>query len=659
MSAFLYRIGRACYRHRWRVVAAWLAILAAFGTLALTAGGKFDDNFQIPDASSAEALRMLSVTFPEASDASALVVIEAPPGTTFDAPDVKRAVQSLLTTINTLPYVKGTQDPYSDLIQGSISDNREFALVRVRVTGTISTFSDTQRAELAQTAQTLATTLPGATVNVGGDVYAVNMPELSPTEALGVVVALAVLVVTLGGLLGAVMPLGSALTGVGISLSLVMIGAGVIRVMSTTLMLVVMLALAVGIDYALFILSRHRNQLAGGMDPEESAARAVATSGSAVVFAGGTVIVALIGFRLANLPFLTVMGSFTAVGVALEVLLALTLLPAFLGFARARLRPGVRRTRTAPPATSHLPWSTRMGRHWVNLSTRRPLVTIVVIVLGLGALALPARNLHLALPTAGQSLPGAADRVTYDIIGREFGIGANGPLVVTGSLVEAADPLGILAGLKSDIEALPGVRLVPVATPNANADTAMVQVIPVTGPDDPETGDLVRLLRSFHDTWLERYGIDTAVTGFTAVEIDVSQRLTDALLPFGIFVVGLSFVLLMIAFRSVWVPVKAALGYALSVGAAFGATTLVFNKGYGKAVINLAEAGPVISFLPIVLMGVLFGLSMDYEVFLTSRMREEYVHGNADRWIEDGFVQSAKVVAAAGFIMFSVFVFFV
>ena len=231
--------------------------------------------------------------------------------------------------------------------------------------------------------------------------------------------------------------------------------------------------------------------------------------------------------------------------------------------------------------------------------------------------------------------------------------------MVTGTIVESEDPLEITDGLKADIEAMPGVKLVPLATPNENADTALIQVIPTTGPDDPATAELVQRLRAQHDSWLEEYRIDTSVTGATAVQIDVSQRLADALVPFGIFVVGLSLVLLTLVFRSIWVPIKAALGFMLSIGAAFGATALVFNQGWFKQLVNLGEPGPIISFLPIIVMGVLFGLAMDYEVFLVSRMREEYVHGNTDRFVEDGFIHSSRVVAAAALIMFAVFAFFV
>ncbi|MFP5415312.1 MAG: MMPL family transporter, partial [Actinomycetes bacterium] len=429
--------------------------------------------------------------------------------------------------------------------------------------------------------------------------------------------------------------------------------AGVVAINSTTMMLALMLALAVGIDYSLFIVSRHRDQLATGMDAEESAARATATAGSAVVFAGATVVIALVGLGVAGIPFLTTMGIFAALSVAIEVALALTLLPAMMAFAGESLRP--------KPATRRRAVQNGFGpsRWWVRVVTRAPVVTIAVVVALLGAATLPAQYLQLALPNSGQNHPEAPDRITFDVISERFGVGYNGPLVITGSIVESTDPLRIVDAIRDDVEQVPGVKMVAMAVPNPNADTALIQVIPETGPDDPATTELVHALRALAPTWERELGVSMAVTGYTAIAIDVSTQLANALLPFGIFVVGLSLVLLAIVFRSIWVPVKAALGYLLSVGAAFGLIALVFNLGIGREFVNLHEPLPVISFLPIILMGILFGLAMDYEVFLTSRMREEFVHGNHTNPTEEGFVHSAKVVVAAAVIMIAVFAFFI
>jgi RND superfamily putative drug exporter len=672
VSSILYRIGRACFRLRGRVLITWALVLAVLGALALGFAGKFDDTFEIPGAESTVALAKLKATFPEAADATATVLVTLGGDQKLEDADVKADVEAWLKRLEALPYVNGTIGPYSDVVKGLISSDGQSGRVVVRVKQTISTFTDAQRTDLTAQARTLETDLPGSTVLVGGDVFATNVPHITVTEALGVGVALVVLLLTLGSFVAAMMPIGTALAGVGAAVLIVELAAGVITISSTTLILAVMLGLAVGIDYALFIISRHRDQLAAGMDVEESAARSVGTAGSAVVFAGLTVVIALIGLSLANVPFLTVMGAFGAVGVALEVVLALTLLPAFMGFAGERLRP--RKARTAAKTAAEvaarddesvsqkrgiLGSGFRPAEFWVKAATRWPIVTIVVVLAGLGALAYPTKDLYLALPTAGRSAPDSPTRVAADEISRIFGPGFNGPLVVTVDIVESDDPVKILNAIRDDIQAMPAVKTVAAATPNANVDTGMIQIIPMTAPDDPATADLVHELRAREPQWEQLWNVDTAITGLTAVQIDVTERLQNALLPFGIFVVGLSIVLLTMVFRSIWVPIKAALGYLLSVGGAFGATVLVFNKGWLGQVVNLAEPGPVISFLPIIMMGLLFGLAMDYEVFLVSRMREEFVHGNTENSVVDGFVHSAKVVVAAGLIMFSVFAFFV
>lgn len=653
MSSLLYRIARVCYRAGWRVVAVWVAIVVALGGLTLVSGGSFDDDFVIPGASSQVALDQLRMTFPEAAEASASMVVLAPEGGTVDDAVVRDAMEAEAERLEELDWVSAVQLPHNEYIEGLISDDRTAALLNVRVKEySVSTFPDDLREVLNEHGESLEAAIPGSEVHVGGDLFSMSLPHLSPIEAIGVGVAIVVLVLVLGSFRAAMMPLVSALVGAAISLMLVVISSAIITINSTTTMLALMLALAVGIDYSLFIVSRHRDQLATGMDAEESAARATGTAGSAVVFAGLTVIVALVGLGVAQLPFLTIMGVYAALAVAIEVLLAITLLPAMLGLAGEKLRPKAsdKPARFGERGPSH--W-------WVNVVTGKPVITIVVVVAILGALTIPMKDLQLALPNSGRNPPGAQDRVTFDLISERFGVGYNGPLVITGSIVESTDPMGLLDDLRADIEGMPGVRMVAAALPNLNADTAMIQIIPETGPDDPATAQLVEDLRARAPEWEAEHGITTSVTGFTAAAIDVSSRLAQSMLPFGLFVVGLSLVLLAMVFRSIWVPLKAALGYMLSVGAAFGITALMFNQGIGKELINLPEPVPVISFFPIILMGILFGLAMDYEVFLVSRMREEHVHGNTVNPTEEGFVHSAKVVVAAALIMIAVFAFFV
>lgn len=652
MSTWIYRLARASWRARRRVVATWLAILALLGALAWGVGGSFDDEFDIPGAGSQIALDELKMTFPEAAMSSASIVVLAPDGQRVSDAGVRRAIEAEIVELEKIEWVAMAQSPYNEYVDGLISDDGTAALVNVRVDGySMSTFTDPQRELLVDAGERLQQAIPGSEVHVGGDLFSFAMPHVSAIEAIGVGIAIIVLIITLGSVWAAVMPVINALVGAGAAILLIVIAAGIVPIMSTTLLLALMLALAVGIDYSLFIVSRHRDQLATGMDAEESAARATATAGSAVVVAGATVVVALVGLSVAGMPFLSIMGVFSAVAVAIEVALALTLLPAMLGFAGERLRP--------KPAKPDAKPRFNPSRWWVGVVTKVPALTIAAVILLLGIVALPTQQLKLALPNSGQNPPGAPDRITFDLIADRFGPGYNGPLVITGTIVESTDPMGLVTDLAAEVERVPGVKLVAMAVPNENADTGLIQVIPTTGPDDPETSQLVHRLQDLTDQWAATRGVHMAITGYTAVALDVSAQLAGALLPFGLFVVGLSLVLLTIVFRSLVVPIKAALGYLLSVGAAFGLTALVFNLGWFKEVINLPEALPVISFLPIILMGILFGLAMDYEIFLTSRMREEYVHGNRTNPTEEGFVHSAKVVVAAALIMVSVFAFFV
>ncbi len=682
MSSVLYSIGRWCFRHGGRVLIGWLLVLAVTGGAALLMMDTFDDSFTLPGTQSQQALDQLGMTFPEMSGASATMVVVTGADRSLDDPDVRTAIEATTDEIGKLDFVRTTQSPYSDMVTGMISTDRKAGLSSIMLTVHMTDFTTEQKDTLLAAADRLQTRLPaGSTVRLGGEAFNATIPTLGVVELLGMGVALVVLVLTMGSLIAAGMPLVVALISVGVSMTLILAATGLTTMNSTTPMLALMLGLAVGIDYALFILSRHREQLGQGLDAEESAARAVATSGSAVVFAGLTVFIALIGLGVAGIPFLTTMGIAAAMAIAITVGIALTLVPALAGLAGERMRPRPRRLsrheqrrRAAGGSFTDDPYDIarlRMqavaeGRGggpsgwWVRTVTRRPVLTVVAVVLLLCALAVPVRDMQLALPNAGQARAGTPAREAYDLIAEHFGPGYNGPLVVTAQIVGSTDPLGVMAGLKKDIEAMPGVAIVPIATPNRTADTGIVQIFPTTAPDDPATEQLVQRIRAAAPDWKDRYGTDTAVTGYTAVAIDVSQRLGAALLPFGIFVVGLSMVLLTMVFRSLVVPIKATIGYLLSVLACFGLTTLVFTDGVGARLINVEVPGPLISFLPIITMGILFGLSMDYEVFLVSRMREEHVHGRSARAaVHTGFVGSAMVVVAAAVIMVSVFAFFV
>ncbi|GAA1719975.1 MMPL family transporter [Isoptericola hypogeus] len=681
MSSVLYSLGRWAVRARRLVVIGWILVLAVVGGAAGVLYQGFDNSVTIPGTESQDALDSLSATFPQVSGSSAQIIVVAPDGVTVDDDTVRGPVTDAVDEVGDLDQVTGVTSPYDDTAAASVSDDEQSTLLTVQLDGDQSVITEDTKDALRDATDDLAAALPdGSQASLGGELFSVEFPALSIIEAIGVVVALVVLIITLGSFVAAGLPLVNALMGVGVSMLLLLTATAFGPINSTTPMLGLMLGLAVGIDYALFIVSRHREQLAAGLSVDESVARAAATAGSAVIFAGLTVMIALVGLGVAGIPFLTVMGVAAAAAVGIAVLISLTLLPALLSFAGERVRPKApraeRRTarraarkaartsdgtvaRTAAPAPSSR-GENRVFAGWVRGATRFPVVTIVLIVAAIAALTLPAMNLRLALPDAGTLPEDNSARVTYDLVAEEFGEGFNGPLIVTGSIVTSNDPVKLMNELGDEIGELPGVADVPLATPNASADTGIVQVIPTGGPTSEETKALVTEIRDQHDHYLSTYGVDLSVTGFTAVGIDVSDKLGAALLPFGLVVVGLSLVLLTMVFRSIWVPIKASLGYLLSVGAAFGAVTLVFEDGVFAEALNVTKLGPVISFMPIILMGVLFGLAMDYEVFLVSRIREDYVHGgDARHAIRTGFLGSAKVVTAAAIIMFAVFVAFV
>jgi len=698
LSTLLYALGRWSYRRPWRVLVSWVVLLLIAGGAALLFMKGTDNTFTIPGTEAQEGIELLDRTFPQASGTSAQLVLVTADGAHVSDEPYASAIADAVDELADLDGVLAVTDPFDEMVSGMVSDDGEAAIVRLQFDGQTTDVPAETKTALQDVAADLRAELPdGSRVAMGGDLFSISVPTLSITEAVGVLIALFVLIVTFRSFAVAWFPLVSALIGVGLAIALIYVSTAFASISSTTPMLAIMLGLAVGIDYALFIVARHQDQVRAGVEPEESAARATGTAGSAVVFAGVTVLIALIGLAFANIPFLTTMGIAAAVAVAIAVAVAVTLTPALLGFAKGRVagwghralragfgprrgsttlrqaqRPETEVTELGPDPATERPrgFAAKRPNRWVMLVTRHPLVTTIAVVVGLGVLAVPASSLALALPNAGVQPPSSQARQAYDLTAEHFGPGSNGPLIMTGTIVTSTDPLGLMDDLAAEVEKVDGVKEVALATPNETADTGLIQIVPETAPDDPATAQLVRDLRALAVELEDEYGVELKVTGFTAVGIDISDRLGAALLPFGLFVVGLSLILLMVVFRSIWVPIKAALGYLLSVVAAFGVVAAVFEWGWGADLLHVTRTGPVISFMPIILMGVLFGLAMDYEVFLVSRMREDYVHasrarrGRADRAtaigaVRSGFTASARVVTAAAVIMFAVFAAFV
>ena len=650
MATLLYRLGRFSYRHAWQVLGVWMLLLAAIVGGGIALGGQTQESFAIPGTESQDALDRLTAVFPQVAGATATGIVVAPDGASVTDQNSVDAIAATVAAISAIDGVEAVVGPFDEFAGNAVSDDESAALISVQFDGPSTDVSERSVAELADTAQIGEDA--GLQVEFGGQVFQDNTFGITITEVFGVVFAGIVLVITFGSLLAAGMPLLSAIIGVGIVVGGITLVSAFTTVSSSAPLLALMIGLAVGIDYALFILSRHRTQLADGEDPEESAAMAVGTAGGAVVFAGITVIIALLGLLVVGIPFLSVMGVGAAFAVVVAIAVAITMLPALLGLAGARLKPKPRRS--AKPA------STALGLRWVSLVMRAPVVSAAAVVAILGALSIPAFSLELSLPDGGSEPAESTQRQAYDLVSDRFGAGYNGPLVVAIDITQTTEIQADLEAIADELRVLPDIAFVSPGFPDAGLDTAIIQVIPESAPDSADTKALVQSIRDLAPTLADRYGTAIAVTGTTAVGIDISNRLADALVPFGLIVVGLSILLLMMVFRSVLVPVKAAAGFLLSVGSSFGVIVAIFQWGWFAELLGVENPGPVLSFMPILLMAVLFGLAMDYEVFLVSGMREEFVKGaDAATAVRAGFGHGARVVTAAALIMFFVFFSFV
>ncbi|MFE2605515.1 MMPL family transporter [Streptomyces mirabilis] len=707
MPAFLHRLGRLAFRRRRRMLALWLALVAA-AVVCMTAfggTGKLDNTFSIPGSESQRALDRMKTDFPTFSGTSAQIVFTATDGQKVTDPADSARIRAALGAAASAPQVAKVVSPFD---AHTISADGTTAVAQVR-------YEVPQSALEPNALDALKSAVSGANqqgmrVDVGGSAFGNAPSESHRSDIIGVGVALVILTLTFGSLLTAGIPVVTALFGVATAIFGALSLTGTVSISSTAQSLALMIGLAVGIDYALFIVSRHRFHLAHGMEPEESAALAVGTAGSAVVFAGLTVVIAMTGLTVVGIPYLTAMGLAAAGAVLIAVLVATTLLPAILGFAGTRLTPGpgsraMRREQAVGGAGEDAVGATgdslasatgenvlsgtgdnvaggtgesvaggtgehvasRTGEHvagaaanaaerWFRLVTRRPLLTLVAVVASLGALAWPAHDMRLALPDNGTAPTSSSQRIAFDRVGEKLGPGFNGPLLVLADTSHSSDPTTAAQRVAATIGALPDVATVGKPVANPATHTALIQVIPDSAPSDPATKSLVNSIRDDRAAILRDTGATVQVTGSTAVSVDVAAKLNSALIPFAAVVIGLSLLLLLLVFRSLVVPLKAAAGFLLSIAATLGAVVGVFQLGHLGSLTGVDTTGPVSSFLPIILLAVLFGLAMDYEVFLVSRMRESYLHtGNPLGAVHSGARHSGRVVTAAALIMTSVF----
>ncbi|OQQ16806.1 hypothetical protein B0675_06325 [Streptomyces sp. M41(2017)] len=653
MATFLYKLGRFAFRRRHFVALMWVALLTLAGVGAASAPVAGASSFSIPGTEAQKAFDLLESRFPgmSADGATARVVFKAPEGEKMADKDNKATVEKTVKVLRTGSEVTSVDDPFAT---HTVSKDGSVAYTSVKYKVSGMELEDSSKDALESAAQDARDA--GLTVEVGGDALQAT-PETGSTEVIGIAIAAVVLVITFGSLIAAGLPLLTALIGVGIGVSTITALASALDLGSTTSTLAMMIGLAVGIDYALFIVSRYRAELAEGREREEAAGRAVGTAGSAVVFAGLTVVIALVGLSVVNIPMLTKMGVAAAGTVAIAVLIALTMIPALLGYAGRRVQPAGKKSRLLGGGrAAKKEGKPNMGTRWASFVVRRPLAVLLLGVIGLGAAALPATSLELGLPDDGSQPTSTTQRRAYDLLSDGFGPGFNGPLMIVVDAKASDAPKAAFTKVTDEIKGLKGVVSVSPAVPNKSGDTAMITVVPDSKPSSVKTEDLVHSIRGTGGEIKADTDATVLVTGSTAMNIDFSQKLNDALIPYLALVVGLAFLLLIVVFRSILVPLKAALGFLLSVMAALGAVVAVFQWGWLSGLMGVEETGPIMSMMPIFMVGVVFGLAMDYEVFLVTRMREAYVHGEKpSQAIVTGFRHGARVVTAAAVIMIAVF----
>jgi RND superfamily putative drug exporter len=714
----LYFIGRFCCRHHYPVIAAWLLVTVALIVAGQASGNKTNDNLTLPGTGSTKATDLLNDHLPQQANGNNPVAFEVRSGKLTDAQN-SQAVSAAVKRLRNTPHVTSAVNPLSKQGAPFLSKDKRVAYSPVILDVGPADLT-LEEAEAVRDAGDPAKAA-GIEVSVGGYVgQQLSKPDTEISEAIGLTAAVIILLLAFGTVTAMAMPITSAVLGLAAALSIIRLLQSVIEVPSISATLATMIGLGVGIDYALFIVTRHKQQLKAGMEVNESIARATATSGGAVVFAGFTVVIALCSLAFAGIPLVTALGFTAAVAVVVAVLAAATLLPAMLGALGPRINSlRVQLGRTHPDDHEPHGWL-----RWAEGVSKRPWPSVIVSVLVLVVLALPILDLTLGQSDNGAMPKSSQVRKNYDTIAKGFGVGTNGPLLVA---VSAAKPLqpdqsevakvngeqqqlaaqqqaivqqGLAAGLsqqqaeaqaqqqttaqqqklnqdkkaassptsdpsltklEDQISKAPDVQSVSPPTVDKKGKAAVFTVISSSAPSSDRTVDLVNNLRdNVIPKALKGSDLTAYVGGQTAGYIDLANRISDKLPSMIAIVVGLSFFVLLLAFRSILVPVKAALMNLLSVAAAYGVVTAVFQKGWGASLIGLDHSIPIVSFVPLLMFAILFGLSMDYEVFLMSQMSEHYrKDGEPSKAVIDGLANTGRVITSAAMIMVFVFASFV
>jgi RND superfamily putative drug exporter len=725
VSGALYAIGRTCVRHKWVVLPVWVVILIATVLLANHFGRNTSNDLTLPGTGSTNATDLLNADLPDQANGTNPVALQAPSGKLTSAAN-KKVVNATVKSLKKAPHVTDVVSPLSSQGSSLLSKDEKIGYISVTIGLSAADLTEEQAEDIID--HTSPATDAGFEVAEGGYLgNAVSKPDVESSEVIGLIAAVIILLFFFGTVTAMSLPIITALVGVGTGLAAIgLLGHG-ISVPTVGPTLGTMLGLGVGIDYALFIVTRHKGFMEQGYSVEESAARAVATAGGAVVFAGGTVVIALVSLAVAQIPLVSALGYSAAVVVLIAILTAITLIPALLAIMGKRIE-SLRVPFLKPPPHDHRPhgWA-----RWARFIGRIPVPAMLLAVAILVVLAIPVLNLQLGQQNNGQMPESTTVRQSYDLLKQGFGPGVNGPLLVavdfgndpahndqkklnqlqsqqqqqeqqavqqtTAQLeaegvppdqasseaeqqvssqpetkkqkqadqqeqflkTKASDPR--LVKLENKISKTNGVKDVSPATVDKSGSAAVFNVIPTTAPSADATEDLVRHLRDSVIPDAEKGTTLTSyVGGQTASYIDLADRIADKLLLVIAVVIALSFLLLMIAFRSILVPLTSGIMNLLSVGAAYGVLTFVFQEGHGASLIGLDGPTPIVSYVPLLMFAILFGLSMDYQVFLLSRMREHFEqNGDNHEAVVDGLAVSARVITSAALIMVAVYTSFI
>jgi RND superfamily putative drug exporter len=643
MNRFIRRIGDVSARRPWTTIGAWAVLAALVAVLAGAVGGAFADDFSAPGSESAQAMTLLEERFPAVAGGSAVAVFAAPKGRQVTS--YRAGVESALERVAKIDHVATVSDPFET---GQVSADGRIAFAELGLDVPSTEFG---RATAAAVGDALEPARAGgAQAEFGGDAAFLNAEKKSsPAEAVGLLAALVVLLVAFGTVVAALVPIVLALVAVGVGLGGIVLLAGGLTVSTAAPTIGAMVGLGVGIDYALFVVSRYReNRSAGQVNPQALSA-AMGSSGTAVFFAGGTVVVAMAALALTGVGFLASIGLGTSIVVLFAVATALTLLPALLSLLGDRIDGGriVGRRRVTKAAEDTVWW------RLAHRISARPWPYLVAGALLLLTLAAPALSLNTGFPDAGDNPTGQTERTAYDLLADGFGPGVNAPLSVVVDLRGTGLGTGDIPELATRIAADPGIAEVGEPRVSPDGDTVVLPTLPTTEPSDPATELTLERIRSVTPGGVY-------VTGATALTLDLDKQLTDTLPLFIGAILAASILLLMIVFRSVTVPLKAAVMNLLSIGGAYGVVVAVFQWGWLGGLFGLDSTYRIASPLPVIFFAVLFGLSMDYEVFLVSRIREAY-QATADNTesVARGLASTGRVITSGALIMVAVFLSFV